>query len=56
MELPDLSKLKLKTLTCEDCISRSKEGKIRCYVHKKEISLKKKACKSVKVDERKEGS
>ena len=54
MDLPDLSKLKLKTLTCEDCATRSKQGKPYCYFHKKEISLGKKACKHVKVDERKD--
>lgn len=48
MQLPtEILSMKLKTLTCKDCVSRSKRGKPRCYVHKKDISLKDKACESV---------
>jgi len=52
MNLPDLSKLKLKRLTCEDCVTRSKTGKPYCYLHKKEISFKDKACRSVTAKEK----
>ena len=52
MKLPDLSKLKLKKLTCKDCITRSRKGKPYCYPHKKDIKLDQKACRSVTVKEK----
>jgi hypothetical protein len=53
MELPDLSKLKLKVLTCKDCTTRSKKGEPYCYLRKEIIKLDQKACKSVTVEQEK---
>ena len=50
MELPDLSNLKIKTLTCKECATRSKKGLPYCYLHKRLIKLTDKACKSVTVE------
>ena len=52
MELPDLSGLKIKTLTCKECTTRSKKGKPYCYRHKKLIELTDKACKAITVKPR----